>query len=287
MKASFVISAVFCTLVAAEQYPSAYPFENEAYVPTELIPGTPNLTYDPATDTGGYTWYYWVGSHVTLTEEEFPLAAIMKDFFAYGMVNHFKAPASLPVEFWNCTAKEFMFSASDFTGKVYTSTVCGVGQCCSHLYGKPKFGEDQPDWHEWLTGRISTSLCGDLMEESYCVLVAGDYETNCLEYLVTPTERLVTYICHDSWVLFYLSCEVMKTSYQLTYVSEPPAYTNQMSVADTMLLDTVTSLGDKICQPYSYFHPEKTATSNESPTETSSSAVISRFVAISAALLLL
>jgi len=267
MRACFLLLGL---AVVSAAYPTTYPFENEAYVPPEMISGTPNFTYDN-TDTGGYVYYGMYKMKAfdgLLTDDDFPYFPHANGYAYYCLVIVYGAPPALPISVWNCSS--LTFADSDFTGSINGQSVCNVGECCKHIIGKPKFGDDQMDWHTWLEDRAAAAMCDDIVETEYCILTGGHYQTNCLQYYLAPTDRLVMLPCFDHHMLYWLSCSVFKQSYTVMLLHEPASYTDGLSNEDSIVSDVATSLGDHVCNPYSYYYPSSTS-SNSSPSSESAS----------------
>lgn len=261
---------VACSLAA---YPATYPFENEAFVPVGPPAATPSLSYDDE-DEGGYIYYYYARASFDLTDEDFQSPTMFGEetdaawsptqtgAVRYLLVVQFSAPADLSADVWNCTGKNIVLAASDFTGKVNGQTVCAVGECCKGVYGMPKFGEDQLTWSSWLNDRAAAAMCGDIEEEMYCVAVGGDFQTNCFDYYLSPDSRLSTFICPDSYLMYYLTCPVFKQAYSTVYVQfESPVYLNRCTPEEQISSDAHYFTGDRVCHPYSYYHPSTESTS--------------------------
>lgn len=271
-----VLLASVCVYLnfAAAAYPSTYPFENESFVPVDTPPGSngadvePNLTYDPDTDTGGYIYYYYARAAFDLTEADWESPTVLGEDWSgpwnpsgsgairYMLVNQFGASADLPGSVWNCTAAGTVFSDADYTGVINGQTICAANDCCAGLIGLPKFSTDQLNWHDLMTDRLSAAMCGELEEELYCIIVGGDFQTNCFDYYLSPSDRLYTFICNDSYSQFYLNCPVFQQAYVPVYVkSEPPSYYSSISMEEMISSDAQFYCGDRVCHPYSYYHP--------------------------------
>lgn len=239
-------------------YPSTYPFETEGFQPEKLPASTPSFTFDKD-DDGGYVYHFVYRSEATITEEDLPWCQSYSGTNMYLLSFVFEVPPALDLLTWNCSAKDLVFSKNDFTGKIGAQTVCADGSCCADLMGLPKFSEDQLTLHTLWNDRTEAGLCGDVPENLYCILVSGDAQLNCIDYTVSPTDRLTTFQCYDNTVIFYFSCPVYKTTFSLRYVSDPPKYLDQLSIDQLVVHEGVTFLGDKICYPYSYYNPNAAA----------------------------
>jgi len=252
----------FCLLGLLSQtvsaaYRTTFPFENEAYVPPDVVESTPSYTFTPD-DLGGYIYTYWWS--YTVTEADFAATGVWciahTDLTMHLLVNTFAAPPVLPESLWNCTDKEIIFAASDFTGILEGgNTICQVGSCCSNIMGMPKFSDDQMDFHSGLGSSVASALCGDMPESLYCIMVGGDFNFNCHEYFTSADGRTVVFPCSDTFMLFFLDCPVFKSNFALRYTLEPDAYVAKITNEEYMALEAVLYLGDKVCHPYSYYNP--------------------------------
>lgn len=269
----FVIAGVLIASASAA-YPTTYPFENEAYVPENLPASTPSLTYDD-TDVGGYFFTYHYNGDLHQGTAEMPYAFTANGCWAYGFVKNFGAPPVLSVSTWNCSLKGIFFGDDDFTGLVNGDKVCDVGSCCSEYVGKVKYSDDQMDWHTWLNDKSAAGLCGDVPEAEYCIYVAGNFNVNCFEYILSVTERLVTFPCHDNANLFWLSCQVFKSMGWNIYYVEPPIYEDLMTVEQSFTSQAMVLQPDRVCHPYSYYNPASSASSASSGKTSSISSSIS------------
>jgi len=263
MRGLILLAGVVCSTAS---YPSTYPFENEAFVPVNTLAATPNLAYDDS-DEGGYIYHYYARAEFTLTQDDFESPTLFgEDYNGWSptqsgairflLVVHFGAPPDLAASVWNCTLVG-VFSEEAFTGKVNGQTVCNVGECCAGIMGLPKYSDDQLDWHTTIDARTAAGMCGDMEEEMYCVAVGGDFQSNCIEYYLSPSERLFTFICNDSYSLYFLSCPVFLTAFTPVYAAfEPAVYYNACSQEEYISSDAQYFAGDRVCHPYSYYHPE-------------------------------
>lgn len=251
-------------------YPSTYPFENESYVPPAMLASEPSETYDD-TDTGGYIYTY---AHTkTLTEDDLPYAPIGAGMGKFMLVVAYGAPPELPASSWNCTAKELLpLSDADFTGVINSQTVCAVGSCCEEFFGLPRFSENQMEWHSMVADRATGALCEDIQTEVYCTFVLAASTVNCVEYFPGVTERPVVVVCADNYALYYFTCPIYLQQYNAIWVMEPPLYVDQLT-QELFILSEAFALGmDRICHPYSYYHPESLSPSSTTSSTTSSSA---------------
>jgi hypothetical protein len=266
------IIAITCS-AAFSAYPTTYPFENESYIPPPLVPSTPDYTFNPDTDPGGYAYRgvtLWVFDGV-LTDDDFPYIPHNSGFSQYVLVNSYSAPPVLQSDVWNCSGKGIVFEKSDFLGVANNEEVCTPGSCCSDIIGLPKFGEDQHEQHDWFNGRAASGLCDVAPEEVYCIQVGGHFQVNCFSYWVHPTELPAPLICFDSFVVFHLNCNVFKTTYPMILPWDPPVYYDLMTMEETIVNDAAVFIPDRVCHPYSYYHPNTASTSGSSSASDSGS----------------
>merc|ERR1711865_283994 len=169
----------------------------------------------------------------------------------------------------NCTEKDLFWAAADYTGTINGQSICSVGDCCAHLIGKYKSSEDSMDWTTTISDKSAAGLCGDMTEENYCIFIGGDFHHNCMEYILSPTERLAIHTCFDGFILYYLSCPVFKQSYTVRYLCEPPLYFDQLTAETVLVFESVINHVDKICHPHSYYNPASVKDSESATTESS------------------
>jgi len=259
MKLTCLLGFALILTVTADQYPATFPLENEAYRGAGYVPSTPDFSYVPESDPGGYMFYCCVELGLmggTITEDDLPYVTHHNGFSRYVHVAQFSAPPVVPEFVWNCTQKEIHYSSADFTGEVNGQKVCEVGECCSQVYGLPKFSEDTMTWHSWANDRLAGALCPqDVYEALYCIFVGGDSQVNCLEYMLTPATRVAYFPCPDSWTLFWLQCTVFQTQYEWKYNNEPPPYLAQLTNEQQVWLDANGVSQHRVCHPYSYYFP--------------------------------
>jgi len=276
------IAGLFVVFGAA---PTTFPYENEAFVPADMLASTPSYTYDE-TDPGGYM-YSTTLFHV-VTEADLPFCAMRTGSAAYLLVNTFGAPphyGTSQIVSFNCTAKDLVFASADYTGTVAGNTICKAGECCSGLYGKVKFGADQLTWHSWLDDRSAAGICGPIEENVYCTLAGGDALMNCIEYVTSPDTRLEIGTCGQTIVMYMMECKVFLTTYTRIYVTEPPIYIDASTLEENMANDAFSKSQDKLCHPHSYYFPA--GSSSTSASESSSNTFSGVLVAVSCFLFLL
>lgn len=272
--------ALILTICGATAAPTTFPYENEAYVPPNMLDSTPDYTY-LATDPGGYHYtHIWM---VDLNTRDMPYCAMTTNCNQYTLVETYKLPPELPLDVFNCSKNGLTFDASVFTGVVnglQKQTVCNLGECCQDYYGFPKFSDDQLDWHNWLDTLSKTGRCSEPPTEAiYCALVNGHSHGNCFWRYQTPLEREIVLPCPDNYYHFWVeNCPVYRNvmvSYGLN--PEPPIYYSQSSFEQTLLIELSVEENDHICHPYSYYNPDvnvdsKSPTNAESKTSGESAA---------------
>jgi hypothetical protein len=237
--------------------PTTFPFENEAYVPPQLVASTPSYTFTDD-DDGGYHWtHIW---NLDLNTVDMPFCIMISDCNAFTLVYTFNAPPVLPIESWNCSSYSPFFTQEDFTGVVNgasVQTVCQVGNCCKDFMSEYKFADDQPDWHNWLDNLSSSGLCEDVpVEILYCNLVNGHYQGNCFNRLLTQLTRTLTLPCVDVHTLYFLSCPVYKTvAIDFGFDPEPKKYLDGLTNEERIVTFNSEEESDHVCHPYSYFFP--------------------------------
>lgn len=284
-----VILLTLLTVVRA-YYPTAWPYENEAYVPPELPDATPSRTYDES-DKGGYFFTLMNTDQDQVQEEGYRAntntesgmyppgtawAPAGSGAFEFVLVVQYGIVPTLPFQNWNCTDRDSgVYSASDYTGVVSgrnTQTVCVVNECCKDWYGLDKWSDDAMSYHEWLNKQASFGLCDDVIEPIYCQLVDNHYRTNCYELRPTTTERRVDYGCPDTHMNYWMSCSVYKTVKMFHgYVMEPVHYTDAQTQEQSILQEVAFQANDKVCHPYSYYFPD-TAKGDSATSGTTSTA---------------
>lgn len=267
--------------------PATYPYENESFVPVDMVASTPSYTFDDK-DVGGYMYTHTL--NFVIKDEDIPFCFMRTGMAQYLIVNKFGAPphyGTSQTASWNCTAKGLKFASADFTGTIAGNSVCTAGECCSFVYDIFKFGDDQLTWHSWLDDRSDAGLCEAINENTYCLLSGGDTALNCMEVFVAPETRLAVWTCPQSVVLYMMSCKVFKTEYTRIYLTEPPMYVDSSSIAENMANDAFSKAQDKMCHPHSYFFPEDTASKLAGDDDSSSNTLSGIIVAVSCFLFLL
>jgi hypothetical protein len=253
---SVVVVLAFC-IVAISGAPTTYPFENEAYVPPNPPAATPDYSYTDE-DPGGYHHtYIW---HLDLNTVEMPFCIMLSDCNQFTLVYAYNLPPQLPAQTFNCTSKQLFFAPEDFTGMVNSQPpqrLCEVGNCCESYLGEAKFGDDQMNWHSWLDNLASAGMCEEVPTEAlYCNMVNGHYHGNCFTRVITGLTRTNTIPCHDSHMLYWLSCPVYQSvELDFGFKAEPQAYLDTCTVEEKILASNSDVEADQICHPYSYYVP--------------------------------
>jgi hypothetical protein len=260
MRNIIFVAITSCSILSSYAAPTTFPYENEVYVPPNLHAATPDYSYEES-DPGGY--HYALIWFLDLNTAEMPFCAMTTGCNQYTLVATYKLPPILPFDVFNCSANGLIFEEADFAGTVTgtsSQTICNVGECCAGYIGLSKFSDDQPEWHNWLNTLASTGLCGDLQTEAmYCAFTNGHMQGNCFTRYATPTERILTLPCPDSYYKYWLdSCPVYKNvpvNYGLQ--PEPPVYIADCDLEEAVLVELSTEENDHICHPWSYYFPDE------------------------------
>jgi len=293
MKGAFrnaLCAAAAGVALGADVFPITWPFENESFTPDDPNAGTPDFSFAPETDPGGYVYRgNWKLEVLGGTVTDMPHCAHMTQFSMWALVQVYGAPPQLPANSWNCTAKDLAFTEADFTGEVNSVKYCNVGECCKDLLGLGKYGDDQMSWHSWASDRAASGLCDAIaFEKQYCIEVGGHFQTNCYEYFTTPTERIYTMLCIDHFVRYWLNCPVFKQAYSYTYADgaqDSSTYQKDCTISQAMTADTNFLNHDRICEPYSYYYPDDAGVAEDKKKEDSSVGIQAFVVALAIALL--
>ena len=175
---------------------------------------------------------------MSIEQDDCPYAPIASGFFAHGFKIQF-AMSAFPDRVWNCTANARFWAAEDYFGKVGTQKVCDKGSCCSAQYGLPKSSTNHEDAQTAVEKNALEGRCGEVTEEVYCILAGSNFQTNCMEYIISPDIRLLTLPCHDNYVLFFTSCSIFKASFTMQYVYEPDKYVAGLTPNDKFSIQAV------------------------------------------------
>jgi hypothetical protein len=248
-------------------YPSTYPFASEEYGEEFLtLPdtGMPEFTFDDK-DTGGY--YLYGAIKQTFDNQDGPdfysLCDSMDCFWfpehlGFGLWNmKFLETASGA---WNCTAAGNSYSAEDFPGTQNGDSVCTGSECCSQYEGEYMFGDDTQTRQQLFADFVAANGCDTMPVEVYCV--TGDsWHWVCLEGYVTRVERLLSKPCYDGFVKLMQECSLLKVTGAHSYLEaifcEPQSYIDSLTALQTFTIYSIEyTTFDRVCHPYSYYHPD-------------------------------
>lgn len=251
--------------VSLAAYPSEYPFENESIVAAAPKAATPSWTFDEA-DEGGYMYTF----AYMLEDLEGVFSFGNNGMFAHQYVVRSSMAPINDISMFNCTARGNYLGENSYAGVVNGETICDVGECCSDFFGAATyFNQDEP-YEPYYTdfGNVDTDgNCPNLFDEGvYCTIMAS-YQVLCIEQYVSPTERVVTYPCYDSFWHHYSSCTVYAvTGFYFRPQSEPEGYAADSTADELNALNGIFFTPDKVCRPYSYYYPETAKSASSSST---------------------
>jgi len=242
---------------ASAVYPTDHPFENDV-VPLPVPNREPSFKFD-SDDPGGYVYHGLFTLEMlfggTITDADFPYSPHLTGYSMYLLVDTYGTPPALAPSIWNCSAKSHpLFQPSDFSGVSGKYTVCNVGECCSHLYGYPKFSDDVAVWESGSNDRLVAGLCPEMSERLYCIAAGSNSQINCYEYMTSTTERVYIFACYDNIVNFALTCPLYRTAYSTSMIWETPTYYSSVTNEENLSVDAFCTLPDRVCHPYSYYH---------------------------------
>merc|ERR1711865_56926 len=92
----------------------------------------------------------------------------------------------------------------------------------------------------------------------------------CYEQYVSHTDRLFIFSCYDGYYNYLMGCKVYSaTGLNVSPEYEPEAYFGESSPIELNAWYSVRWMPDKVCTPYSYFHPgnAKAADADDSDTK--------------------
>jgi len=272
-----LVAACFTLSKAAEDeygsYPTTYPFADETYVPDTDLPdlGKPTRTYD-ADDNGGY--YLHEAILKSMDSQTGPVFyAHNTDSAAFNFADmmcntlwQITCSVDIPSSNWNCTNRGGFYSASDFPGVMNGKTICT--DCCTNYVGKMEYGDDQLDRLSLFESFETGNGCETMVEELYCTVTDG-WQFVCLEQYITRTERYISKPCFDSFARYMAQCSLLKAAGVFSYIEgfEPPQYLEQLTNAHTFVIYGIEyTTFDRVCHPYSYYHPDEVADTSTSAT---------------------
>lgn len=263
--------------LAFAQYPATFPFvtdHGQDYIPT-IPQSTPSLSFDDA-DPGGYLYHYL---YIRIwTDDDMPFCATQSGAMQYILVNYGVAGGWLPIDTWNCSAKNLKFTTADFTGIINGEVICAPGECCQTMIGDWKYSDDQMNWHTTMTNTISTASCGGLPEAVYCGLVDGHYRTNCMDRNLSPGTRSVIMACPDAHYFYWTSCPVLLTTgLYLGLDAEPPLYDSRLTVEGVIMIEVLVNNCDYVCHQHTYYFPSSSTSGSTTTTSTTTSSASTYF----------
>jgi hypothetical protein len=277
--------------LSAASYPAEYPFEKESVVPEAPLAATPSWTFDE-NDAGGYIYTY--AYKLEITEDMFPFCFMNHGFFSHQSVTRGGAPPIQPVSVWNCTARGNLLGSYSYFGVVADIKICDEGECCKDTWGVYTLfdaSSPYPPYYDDFGKLYTDGGCSEMFgEEVYCTFMAAYHQFACTNQFISTTEREHVYPCHDSVYNHYMGCTLYKTVGVMWRPSEEPeAYLEQNSAAQVNTLNGLFWSPDKVCQPYSYYHPEtaktESSSAGSSSTGNSDASPASSFAAIAIAAL--
>lgn len=147
------------------------------------------------------------------------------------------------------------------------TSVCKAGECCKHLDGIfVANGGRTLDYLDRMPAMKSAGGCSSFPpEEAWCNEAA--HGTVCIEWFPKGKNnaRINVVSCFDVYWRYLMSCPVFKASRTAIVESstvmqtwEMQSYVEKQSAAQALALFTGVSNPDRVCHPYSYYHPEDT-----------------------------
>lgn len=276
LRAASVLAVAALLYTAEAAYPSSYPFENESVIPPGPIASTPSYSYDEE-DAGGYVYTY--GYTRELTDEMIPFSFAnggKEEAHVGGVIQYFMAffqgaPAISPVGWWNCSSRWnpetglfFIIESGKFINTVAGIKMCEEGECCKHLYGFPTFFGYAPREDDYTREAefFEGGMCDDIFSyEVYCHLFDGGLDFACYDVNLSASDRLVVNACFDNYFRYLMQCKLyVTTGMKWDPAYDPESYTDSMSAEELNSWSALTTgRYDKVCNPYSYYHPESAA----------------------------
>jgi len=259
---------VFGTLhVKAIPYPSTYPFDVEYDLPE----ATPSFTYDD-TDPGGY---FRTALYCDFNDQNYAALIEQRIFIPHwdcGFYMHrFNEISLLTKILSNCSTNNEIYEASTMqTNARYGDT---YATCDEYLGWGAAYGGTTTE--QLLNPAMALGGCGTPPEEIVCLTIV-EALNYCPDYYLSPGERLQPLLpCPDGYTDFLTSCPSMVIPFSNVGL-EPESYYSQLSVTQTIWLQGIRLNADRLCHPYSYYHPATNGANEDSsspsvPTEESSS----------------
>jgi len=261
----FILAAVLVCCASAA-YPTEFPFENEALAVSAPLASTPSRTFDEA-DTGGYVYTYAYALETYDLDGTFSSATSGK--IDYRLVVHQGLGAGelgsiIPKTIFNCTnryiTKEWVLpTGTAWLGEIAGITICNPGECCESHWGLVSYriGEPKTQNYDFMSDAHTVGLCGDMFDENvYCARFDLGL-MDCADQYISHTDRLVTQACYDSYFHYMQGCKVYVSSgFPSSENWEPAEYFENSSAGELSAWTAVWWMPDKVCHPYSYYHPE-------------------------------
>jgi len=255
-------AALSCT--AAATYPTAYPFENESLDVSGPLSATPSRTMDEE-DPGGYVFHYvYLLTDFPLDEPwSFGGSTGYIDYRLHVLQGVPKGDTPMiPIGIFNCTSrmvsKGFDFANKDtWIGEIAGNVICT--ECCKDQWGIFVFWSDEPEQglYDQQEDIFDQGMCEDMYDENTLCSMFNAGLPQCIENFVSHTERLHVGGCYDLYYNYLMGCKV----YQLEGVPrkdkwEPEEYFDASSAEEMNAWRSLWETPDRVCHPYSYFHPE-------------------------------
>jgi len=279
---------------AASVYPKTYPFADESVKPPDLPDkgeAFDNDNWDDPSNPGGYFLKFlncdpyspdrppYSDSSLANTVPEsyqetkpagFPECRLQAYFFRSILGSAAESYA------YNCTkmletpeTTAAISEAANWNNLIAGEEACVKGECCSFMDGVviEQFGRHVP-FMEVMGEHYTQGLCPTLPpEEVFCPYTTIPFY--CAEYYVGYTnDRPVTYACYDVAWRWYAECPVFQSTRLILEISfeagkwEAPQYLEDLAYDQLIVLEPIFKLPDRVCHPYSYYHPQD---ASESP----------------------
>jgi len=276
---SLLVLSVRCWDSGTPEYPATYPFENEAFVPEDLPASTPDFSYDPASDPGGYYYLGETCDHNTCDAVDTANNRYYTPFekcrtIEYRFVNTWNIPPLLETQTWNCSSKGTTYSAALYFGVIDGNTICSAGECCSNTYGHVCYSDQEATaLHELYSGISSVGMCDAMTEAVYCWATVHE-PVDCFENNFQPGLYAFPVPCKDNTILWLLTCNVYKSTglVESFELRDSPTYLNTLTISQQYTFQHMwPEHRMRNCLPHSYYFPD-TATAADSADSSSTAA---------------
>merc|ERR1711865_793966 len=155
-------------------------------------------------------------------------------------------------------SKDFkLASKTTWIGEIGSETVCT--DCCEDQWGTLVFWSDEPNlsWIDQQVDIYTQGMCGEMYDEDTLCTYFNNGLPQCIENFISHTERLHVGGCYDLYTHYLESCKV----YSLEGIPrkgkwEPESYFDGSSAQEMNAWRSLWETPDKVCHPYSYYHPE-------------------------------